>query len=210
MLFSLLQDKPMIGLLIALGLVMALTVHEFAHALAARLQGDDTAEQMGRLTLNPLAHLDPMGTLLILMIGFGWGKPVPFNPRALRSRYGSSLVALAGPLSNALLVALAIIGLRVFVTFANPAPENALLIFLSVMLQVNVILMVFNLLPIPPLDGGNIFLPFLPERLFWVRAWLELRGPFLLLALIIADRFLNLGLLNKLFDLVFQLVAVFI
>ncbi|MFH2136072.1 MAG: site-2 protease family protein, partial [Patescibacteria group bacterium] len=101
MLISLLFSAPILFFAIFVALVVSITFHEFCHVLAARLQGDTTGERMGRLTLNPLAHLDLWGTLAILFIGFGWGRPAPYNPYNLKNqKYGSVLVALAGPASN--------------------------------------------------------------------------------------------------------------
>ena len=132
-------------------LLIALTVHECAHALVAYWCGDDTAKRAGRLTLNPLKHLDPLGTLLMVVAHIGWGKPVPVNPYNLRSpRYHQVLVALAGPFSNILLALLGFILLK-HVTF----PESVD-IFLLTFSYLNVFLAAFNLLPFPPLDGGNL------------------------------------------------------
>lgn len=138
-------------------LVVAFTVHELAHAAAAVALGDDTPRYQGRLTLNPLAHLDPWGTLLFLLSGFGWAKPVPVNPYRLRHRYGMSLVAAAGPASN-LLLALA----AAAVAHLLPA-WGSRIAFGFVWL--NLVLCFFNLLPLPPLDGSRILADLAPN--FW-------------------------------------------
>jgi Zn-dependent protease len=151
-------------------LVVALTFHEFAHAWMAKLFGDDTAERAGRLTLNPLAHLDPIGSLMLIFVGFGWAKPVPINPYALR-RSGKAallLVSIAGPLANFLLALLAAIPIRfnlipVQVTSSNVLPTPFM--FLYYFLFTNLALMIFNLLPIPPLDGHEILSFLLPADL---------------------------------------------
>ena len=159
-------------------LLLSLTVHEFAHAWVARRLGDDTAERMGRLTLNPLAHADPIGTFILplLNVPFGWAKPVPVNPARFRQGVnmarGMMVTSLAGPFSNLLLgVASAI--LLGFVARLAPdlgaggdgrSAAQIAAAFLLSMIQMNVVLAVFNLLPIPPLDGSRIVDAFLPTR----------------------------------------------
>lgn len=159
MLQYLLAEPPdLLGFLfVAIALVMALSLHEFGHAFAAELQGDHTAKQMGRLTLNPLKHLDPVGTFMIVMAGFGWGKPVPFSLGNLRNkRFGAAIVGGAGPLVNLLLAFLAS-----FIISRLDTSRN-LFYFLQIMFGVNVVLAVFNLLPVPPLDGSRILSAVLP------------------------------------------------
>ena len=160
-------------------LLLSLTVHEYAHAWAARRLGDDTAERMGRYTLNPLAHMDPIGTFLLPVftnIPFGWAKPVPVNPARFRQGVhmgkGMMFTSLAGPASNLLLGLLSAVLLGI-VARVSPdlgagadgrgAPHIAAA-FLYSMIQMNVVLAVFNLLPIPPLDGSRIVDAFLPAR----------------------------------------------
>ncbi len=150
---SVLGLEPLLLLYTAASLVVAATVHEYAHAYAAVQLGDPTPRWLGRLTLNPLAHLDPLGSLLLLLAGFGWAKPVPVNPRHFRDpRQGMLLVALAGPLANVTL--LAVLGL-VYRLGLLPAEGWAAELWFR-MLYVNAVLAVFNLLPIPPLDGSRI------------------------------------------------------
>ena len=152
-------------------ILLSLSVHEWAHAWAAWKLGDDTAVRLGRMTLNPIAHIDPVGTLLLPLLGvpFGWAKPVPFNPMNLRDRrWGEIFIALAGPLSNVLLVIL-FVGLyklllggysSVLGDLSQPVHT-----MLRIGIQLNVILAVFNLIPIPPLDGSHILRNLLPESL---------------------------------------------
>ena len=148
--------------------VFSLTIHEYSHAYAALILGDSTAKDQGRLTLNPLKHLDILGTLLILIIGFGWAKPVPvIEENLIKKRRSLYIVALAGPLSN---IILAIFFTLCFHTFNNEVEYSTiqnsfkLSSFLYTMVYVNVILAVFNLFPIPPLDGSNIIYSFLPDK----------------------------------------------
>ncbi len=159
MLIQLLFKDPLSFFIIAVGILFALAIHEFFHAWMAYYLGDSTAKDQGRLTVNPLAHLDPLGTFLLFIIGIGWGKPVPFNPYNLRNqKWGPSLVSLAGPASNLLIALIVGLSLRFF------EPTNlALVFFFSFFVWINLILGVFNLMPIPPLDGSHIFSALFPS-----------------------------------------------
>lgn len=143
-----------------IALILAVGWHEFSHVLSAYLQGDQTGKLMGRLTLNPIAHLDPIGTAFMFLaafthFGIGWGKPAPFNPYNLKNkRWGSALVAIAGPLSNIVLMTVA--GYALVLFGPSLPPGNLLGIFLSQVILINASLAVFNLLPITPLDGSHI------------------------------------------------------
>jgi Zn-dependent protease len=144
--------------LIALGLILlvALPFHEFSHALAAYRLGDSTARFMGRLTLNPFAHLDPWGAILILLVGFGWAKPTPYNPYNLRGgKTGEVIVALAGPFSNLVLAVAAAIPLRYIGLTGMEAP-TLVTSTLETFVLINVVLAVFNFIPVPPLDGSKL------------------------------------------------------
>jgi Zn-dependent protease len=170
-------------------LLIAFTIHELAHAVTANYLGDPTAKEMGRITLNPLAHLDPIGTLLLLVAGFGWAKPVPVNPYRLRGnpRTSMALVALAGPVSNILLVGLVAIPLRLGLLeplLSSNGGRN-LISFFSEFAWINVVLAVFNMIPIPPLDGSKILMGLLPEQLAYQMRPLEQYGQFILLLLFI-------------------------
>ena len=144
----------------AIALVIAITVHEAAHAAAADHLGDPTPRSQGRLTLNPLSHLDPVGTIALLIFHFGWGKPVQFDPYNLRNpRRDSALISLAGPASNLLLAALLSLSMKIF-----PFPDILYTLF-SVLISLNVILAVFNLVPVYPLDGEKILTGILSPRL---------------------------------------------
>lgn len=145
----------------AAALVVGISIHEYAHALAADRLGDNTPRSHGRLTINPVAHLDPLGTVMLLVAGFGWGKPVPINPHAFqRPAVDELLVALAGPASNGILAAA--LGLL----FQFIGDQSLFGQFLMLLIQINVLLMLFNLIPIPPLDGSKILRVILGEDAF--------------------------------------------
>ena len=155
----------------ALVLFTAVPVHECARAWAAEKMGDDTGRQQGRITLNPFAHLTLMGSLMMLLIGFGWGKPVMIDPRNFKNpKKGMVLSSLAGPASNFVMAFLAMIVGKVF-AFIGVATENDILLYLYIAFQlvviINIRLAVFNFLPIPPLDGSKIFNAILPERWYF-------------------------------------------
>jgi Zn-dependent protease len=178
---------------VAIMLLVGFPVHEFAHALTAYRLGDGTAKLFGRLTLNPIVHFDPLGGILLAVsfiasgFGFGWAKPTPVNPSNLAGgRRGEALVAAAGPVSNLVLAAAAALPLRYILStpaLAEQIPVMAIQI-LFYFVYINLVLMIFNLIPIPPLDGSKVLFAFLPPRLSWQwRPVLEQYG-FVLLLLI--------------------------
>jgi Zn-dependent protease len=171
--------------LLAVAIIEAIALHEYAHALVADLQGDRLPRAMGRLSLNPVRHLDPLGTILIFLIGFGWGKPVEFRPQAFASRrFGSALVALAGPGMNLLL---AFSGALIFGVVQDASP-SFVVDFLLLFAGINVLLAVFNLIPIPPLDGSRLLTIFLPPNKQQIIFFLDRYGFLILLALLFFGR----------------------
>lgn len=182
-------------------LLLTLSFHEFAHAYIGYRLGDPTAERMGRMTLNPMAHIDPVGFLMILLIGFGYAKPVPFNPVLLKYRtWGPAFVAAAGPISNFLLGT--VCALAYGFLLPNLGPGNLLLVALFFLGVINFALMVFNLIPLPPLDGSKVlFAALSAPRYANVRIFLETRGTYLLLVLIFVDIFLGIGIFSWIFDI---------
>lgn len=152
--------------LLIITLVISLSVHEYAHAASAKHFGDRTAEQQGRLTLSPLAHMDPMGLLMIVLVGFGWARPVPTNPRNFNSKWATPVIAAAGPFSNLLLAFMAInlhaILIQMGVEFATSASAQA---FFGLFVLINIALMLFNMIPLGPLDGHYILPYLLPQGL---------------------------------------------
>jgi len=177
-LYSLLLAVPAI--------LIALTFHEFAHGYVAYRFGDPTAKHNGRLTLNPMAHLDPMGTIMIFLIHFGWAKPVPVDPRYLGNPKRDMMwIAAAGPLMNMALALISGIIIRIFIGL-NPSGETALTLFrmLQYSLYINLALAFFNLLPIPPLDGSKILSGILPNRYAHTLYTIESKGPMVLFGII--------------------------
>lgn len=169
-------------------LLIAFTVHEFAHAFVADRFGDETPRLMGRLTLNPLKHLDVIGSLMLIVVGFGWAKPVPVNPVALRnhSRSAHMWVSLAGPASNLLMAIAAAIPIRLGLVPFTPSTTilPSLIDFLITFLVINLLLMIFNLIPLSPLDGEKVLDFLLPEQIAEGYRKLRPYGPLLLLALV--------------------------
>lgn len=168
--------------LLAVGLIVlvALPVHEFAHAAMAVRLGDNTPKWQGRYTINPLVHIDPVGALLILFTGFGWARPVQWNPRNvdIDAKQATILVSLAGPVSNLLLAIVALI----LTNFMPVGILSSVLLFFS---YINIALFVFNLIPIPPLDGSHVFFALWPQQSYQVRAILEQYGFLILFAIIL-------------------------
>jgi Zn-dependent protease len=174
-------EDPIGFVAFVIAIVLGITVHEFMHAYAATRLGDDTARLLGRLSLNPMAHLDPFGTLLIVLAGFGYGKPVPFNESRLRSALGVSGVALAGPLANVVLAFVCALPLR----FGGvDLLGGTYQIILEQIVVWNCILAVFNLLPIPPLDGANVVYGLLPPQQRYTWRTFQQYGPVVLLLLL--------------------------
>jgi len=171
-------------------ILLALTFHEFMHGWVANLLGDPTARLAGRLTMNPLVHLDPIGTVMIFLVRFGWARPVPVDPRNFRNpKQGLLLVSLAGPSANLLLAFLSGMLVRAFhAGQLNFLPENVwtpIYAMLRYSLQINLALAIFNLIPIPPLDGSKILYGLLPHRQERIFFFLERYGPMILMGVIL-------------------------
>jgi Zn-dependent protease len=183
-------------------LLIAFTVHEFAHAWTANAFGDDTPRMNGRLTLNPIAHLDLMGTVLLILAGFGWAKPVPVNPSTLQRRSPAALmwVSLAGPMSNFLMAILGAIPFRLNLVSIYSASATGILPspseFLWEFILINLTLMLFNLIPLAPLDGDKIIEYFFPPNLAHI--WDNIRpyGPMILMAIVFLGPWLGVDVLG--------------
>lgn len=204
---------PVFGIIIpALAILISITTHEFSHGFAAFLLGDNTAKDQGRLTLNPIAHIDPFGTILLpallMIMGapvIGWAKPVPFNPYNLSDqRYGSLKVGIAGPLANFIIFLIA--GLLLKVLLPSFVDGNMLIAFLRQLIVVNFVLMMFNLIPIPPLDGSKVLFGLLPSRFeHWERT-LEQYGTFILFFILFIE-YTGFPFINMIIGTSFQFVT---
>ncbi len=194
---AILSQNPILFVFLVASLLVAITAHETMHAWTANYFGDPTAKHMGRISLNPLHHLDPIGTLAIFLVGIGWGKPVQINYNNLKNpRLDSAFISLAGPASN---LATAII-FSIPVALKLVDPSSILYYLLFSVAFINILLMIFNLIPIPPLDGSKVLYYFLPRSVDIGK--LEMYGPMILLGLI-AVSFLNPGL--NIFGFIFQI-----
>lgn len=168
-------------------ILFSLTIHEYAHALVAHRLGDDTAKRQGRLSLNPLVHLDVLGTLLLFIVHFGWAKPVPVDPRNFRNpKKDMLMVALAGPVSNILTaIAAAVILKAIFENFAAIPPGSGIDVVARMLvwfIYIGIVLAVFNMIPVPPLDGSRVLYGLLPDSLAYRYARFETYGIFILFA----------------------------
>ncbi|MEX2045844.1 MAG: site-2 protease family protein [Chloroflexota bacterium] len=183
------SEHPVGFIAFVIAIVLGITVHEFMHAYSAHRLGDDTARLLGRLSLNPMAHLDPFGSLLLVLAGFGYGKPVPFNESRLRTTMGVTFVALAGPIANVALAALCALPLRFGTASVIGGVYEEIL---GAIVLWNCVLAIFNLVPIPPLDGANVVYGLLSPRMQYSWRTYQQYGPFLLLAiLLLAPRVLS-------------------
>jgi Zn-dependent protease len=181
MLIKLMMENPIIAVILAIALVVSLTVHEFAHALVADKLGDPTPRSFGRVSLNPLAHLDPIGTFLLVIAGFGWGKPVPIGTNYLRNpKRDNALIALAGPLSNFVFAVL----LTVLSHYVTPIVALSL----QFMALINLNLCFFNLLPLFPLDGEKVVAGLLPLNLHFQWEQIQKYGVYILMLLVVTRK----------------------
>ena len=178
-----------IGIII-IAIVVAVTIHEFSHAIVADQLGDFTARKLGRLTLKPSAHLDPMGSIIFLVAGFGWGKPVPVvqnNIKKLNPQIGLALVSLVGPGSNFIFSLLLAILIRFELIPNSVLNIDLVASFIFILINVNILLCVFNLLPLPPLDGFKVILGILPSRFSNSLSQMERYGAIPLFGILILD-----------------------
>lgn len=194
-----LASEPLFFLAWVVAIIVTLTIHEFSHALAAYYYGDHTAKDAGRLTLNPLIHIDSLGFIMLLFAGFGWAKPVPVNPYNFKDhRLAMAVVSLAGPLAN--LAGVIVFGL----VFKAAAPflgvDNLLPNFLYLLILVNVSLFIFNLFPIPPLDGSKVLFAVLPDRFNDFKDKFSEYGPYILLILVLIDSFSPVSVFGGIFN----------
>ncbi|MFB0900767.1 MAG: site-2 protease family protein [Dehalococcoidia bacterium] len=229
--FSVLKSSPLAFIIIisalSISLLLGLVLHEIVHGFIAYKLGDPTAKENGRLSLNPLAHLDPFGSSLIFFVGFGWAKPVPVNPNYFKNPIKDmAIVALAGPLTNIIIAVLSsipfLLGLLIpthplvppnyadlIVSFSKLSPANLFGLFFGTITFINATLAVFNLIPIPPLDGFKVLLGILPEKVVNNLSSLEKWGPGILIVLVLMP-FLSNGSISPLWWFIAPLRDMFI
>ena len=196
-----------LAVLVVFSLLLAITVHEFSHALVANGLGDTTARRLGRLTLNPIKHLDPSGSIMLLVAGFGWGKPVPVNQERLsQGPLGVAMVAAAGPLANLVVAFLLAVPVKAgLLGWSSPSLSRATYVMsgglregisdiLGIVIFMNILLAVFNLIPLAPLDGSKVVRGLLSGHLATGYARWERYGPLLLVGLIVSDYFFDTGI----------------
>jgi Zn-dependent protease len=180
-LLNLLINDPLTFILLAIPLLYSIIIHELAHGWVAYRMGDPTAKLLGRLSLNPLKHLDPIGTLMLFIFGFGWAKPVPVNFSNIHdTRKGLIFVSSAGIIANMIFAFVAFLIFRLL----SPTPAGVLATFLFYLAQINIILASFNLIPIPPLDGSKILMGFVSERFQYYLSLIEPYGLFIIIGLL--------------------------
>ena len=209
---ALLADDPAafvrLAVVVAFSLIVAITIHEFSHALVANGLGDNTAKRLGRLSLNPVRHMDRSGTVMMLVAGFGWGKPVPINPNQLSHGHaGTALVAAAGPLSNLMLafiiavpIKLGVLGstqpdLRRVAYVMTGGFNEGLADIAGLVIFFNLLLAVFNLIPLSPLDGSKVMGGLVPPKHMSAYSRLQRSGPAILVGIVLVDFTLGLGIL---------------
>lgn len=180
-LINLLIQNPAAFILLAVPLLYSIILHELAHGWVANKMGDPTAQWLGRLSLNPIKHLDPIGTFMLLVFGFGWAKPVPVNFENMHDqRKGLILVSSAGIITNMLLAFISLLLFRIL----SPSPDDVTYSLLYYMAQVNIMLASFNLIPIPPLDGSKILMGFVSSKIRYTLESLEPYGLFIIIGLL--------------------------
>ncbi len=210
MILSLFLQDPLLSLAALVAVVFSLTLHEFTHAAIGTFLGDPTAKNEGRLSLNPFVHIDVWGFLLLLTSGFGWAKPVPFNPYALRFRWGGTfLIALSGPVMNIFLATIAAVFIRALSGVEYP-PESVVIQFFNLLFTINVILALFNCIPIPPLDGARALLSLFPERYEEWKVHVERMGPFVLILFILGDQWFGFNIFSRFLDRIAHLISTFV
>lgn len=211
LLFRLFENDPALIIPWVFALLIAITAHEFAHGFAAWRLGDDTAEREGRLTLNPLAHLDLLGGLLLVLVGFGWAKPVPVDTaRVGKGKLGQFLVSFAGLLLNITLAVVCALILKGLFAATDINTLNYLVKFLAFLVYINLSLFIFNLLPIAPLDGYRIFESMAPQAFQRFAPFMEQWGFFILVGLVFLPPYIISGLMSYFigfFWMLFQLPA---
>lgn len=209
MLIELLQQNILGFIIIAILLLLTIAVHEFSHAFVADKLGDPTARIAGRLTINPLAHLDPIGTLLLLFAGFGWGKPVPFDPFNLRDpKRDSALISFAGPGSNLLIAVVSSLLLQFLYYSPIIMISSFLFEIIRLFIHFNVLLAIFNLIPVHPLDGFKVVAGILPKKYY--ADWLSLEPYGMIFLILLIFPFFGSSPINSIISPIVNLILTFL
>ena len=198
-------QNPLYFAAFIVALLIGITIHEFAHAWVANRCGDPTARLDGRISLNPLVHLDPLGTIFLFLAGFGWGKPVMINPRNFHKRSDELKVAFAGIVANIMLALLLAIPIRIALLQGHVIESSVFLSFLNIIVDINLVLATFNLIPIFPLDGSHLVEYFLEDE--GARASYQAIGPYLLFGLIIFGRLSGNSILFTIMEPLLRLLS---
>lgn len=197
-------SSPVTFLALIAGLLIGITIHEFAHAWTANRLGDDTARLMGRISFNPLKHLDPLGVIFLLVIGFGWGKPVPFNPSRIHDPNGTIKIALSGVFANFLLALVLGLVLRIATAYGIAIDSSPAFSFISIIIFINLGLIAFNIIPIPPLDGSKVIEHYLSSE---TAIRFEQIGPMILFGLIILQQVFSYPLLFSILEPIIRFLS---
>lgn len=207
-LFDLLFSNPILFFIYILAMIYGITIHEFAHCFVAYKFGDDDQIQNKRLTLNPLAHVDPIGLVTLVFIGIGWGRAAIINPFKIdkqKFKLGMFSISIAGIVVNFVSALLFALVLKLLIIF-NLIQNELLVVFISVMIQVNIILAIFNLIPIHPLDGAKILDILLPDRFNNIKIFLEKYGNIILMSILIFGILFNFSIFSYLYNPVINFV----
>ncbi len=204
---SLLFENPILYLIVVISIIFGLTIHEYFHGWTAYMLGDDTAKMAGRLTVNPLAHFDPILTTMIFIIGLGAAKPVPINPYKIRhGRFGILLVSLAGILANFFSAVIFVIIYKILSTSGSFPPSNLIFVLLEQLIVMNLVLMVFNLIPLPPLDGSKVLLMLIHDSYEKIYRYFAQNQILSLILAIMLFNLVGISLINFFYNVIFRII----
>ncbi|MFH1564992.1 MAG: site-2 protease family protein [bacterium] len=204
---SRLFENPILYLIVVISVIFGLTIHEYFHGWTAYMLGDDTAKMAGRLTVNPLTHFDPILTTMIFIIGLGAAKPVPIDPYKIRhGRFGVLLVSLAGILANFFSAVIFAIIYKVLIMNGTFPPSNLIFVLLEQLIVMNLVLMVFNLIPLPPLDGSKVLLMIIHDKYESIYRYFAQNQILSLILAIMLFSFVGIDLINFFYNVIFRII----